>query len=66
MFVVEENRIYFHCINMIYFFMVLVWFLCQVMDVSISPDSADLSEVAGVSALFAFLCHRLASYGWMA
>ena len=55
MFVTEINRIYIHHINMIYFFMVLVWFLFQVVDGSISSASADLFEVVHLYALCALL-----------
>ena len=56
---IEMNRIYIHFINMIYFFMVLVWFLFQIMNSSISSTSADFSEVVDLSALCTLLSHGL-------
>ena len=65
MFVIEKNRIYIHPINMIYFFTVLVWFLFQVMDSSISSTSADLPEVVDLDTLPILLSIGRESFGCM-
>ena len=54
MFVTEINKIYIHHMNMIYFFMVLVWFLYKAVDGSISHMSADLPEVVNFFTLYTF------------
>ena len=65
-FVTEINRIYIHHINMIYFLMVLVWFLFQVMDSAISSAFADLPEVIDLKTLHALLSIGQASSWRMA
>ena len=62
---IENNRNYIHCVNMV-FFMVLVWFLFQVMDGSISPASADLSKVFDLATLCTPLPIGQALSRWMA
>ena len=51
---------------MLYFFMVLLWFLFQVMDSSISLPSADLSGVVDLTALHTLLSIGRASSRQMA
>ena len=51
---------------MIYLFMVLVWFLFQVMDSSISPTSPHFPEVVDFATLHALLSIDCTPSGWMA
>ena len=46
---------FFYHINIIYFFMVLIWFLFQVVDGAISPNPAELAGVVDLAALWALL-----------
>ena len=59
MFVIEIKRTPIDHKYVIYFFMVFIWFLFQVMDGSIFPTSEDLPKVVDLATLCTLL-----SIGW--
>ena len=65
-FAIKLNRIYIHSVNIIFFFLLLVWFLFEVADHSTSYTSADLSKVVDLATLCTFLTIGQALSGWMA
>ena len=56
----------FHCVNQIFLFLFLVWFLIYIMDHSILCTSADLSEIVHLAAFCALLpTSRHCLGGWL-